>query len=90
MLFDWLVVGQIVPSNPASAVRGPKHVVKTSKTPVLEAEEWRKLLDSIPATAPKYYGDDELRMHVALEEIANAGGSFLVAVRSTRRGAYAR
>ena len=36
MLFDWLVVGQIVPANPASAVRGPKHVVKTGKTPVLE------------------------------------------------------
>jgi len=31
--------------------------------------------------APKYYGDDEVRMHVALEEIANSGGSFLVAVR---------
>jgi integrase len=36
-------------SNPASAVRGPKHVVKTGKTPVLEASEWRTLLDSIPA-----------------------------------------
>ncbi|MGH7048508.1 MAG: hypothetical protein ACREE2_19195 [Stellaceae bacterium] len=30
---------------------------------------------------PRYYGDDELRMHAALEEIANSGGSFLVAVR---------
>jgi hypothetical protein len=30
--------------NPAAAVRGPKHVVKTGKTPVLEAAEWRKLL----------------------------------------------
>jgi site-specific recombinase XerD len=49
MLFDWLVVGQVVPANPASAVRGPKHVVKTGTTPVLEGEEWRKLLDSIPA-----------------------------------------
>jgi site-specific recombinase XerD len=48
MLFDWLVVGQVMPANPASAVRGPKHVVKTGKTPVLEGEEWRKLLDSIP------------------------------------------
>jgi site-specific recombinase XerD len=27
MMFDWLVVGQIVPANPASAVRGPKHIV---------------------------------------------------------------
>jgi site-specific recombinase XerC len=32
MLFDWLVVGQVVPVNPASAVRRPKHVVKKGKT----------------------------------------------------------
>src|SRR5215472_17607836 len=51
MLFDWLVVGQVMPANPASAVRGPKHVVKTGKTPVLEGEEWRKLLGSIPAAS---------------------------------------
>jgi site-specific recombinase XerD len=48
MLFDWLITGQVAPSNPASAVRGPKHVVKTGKTPVLEGGEWRKLLESIP------------------------------------------
>jgi site-specific recombinase XerD len=48
MLFDWLITGQVMPTNPASAVRGPKHVVKTGKTPVLDAKEWRKLLDSIP------------------------------------------
>ena len=48
MLFDWLVMGQAVPTNPASAVRGPKHVVKLGITPVLEAAEWRRLLDSIP------------------------------------------
>jgi site-specific recombinase XerD len=48
MLFDWLIIGQVVPFNPAAAVRGPKHVVKTGKTPVLEPAEWRKLLDSIP------------------------------------------
>ena len=47
MLFDYLVVGQIVPFNPAAAVRGPKHVVKKGKTPVLTAEETRQLLDSI-------------------------------------------
>ena len=28
MLFDWLVVGQVLPFNPASSVRGPKHVVR--------------------------------------------------------------
>jgi len=48
MLFDWLITGQVVPHNPASAVRGPKHVVKTGTTPVLEAGEWRKLIDAIP------------------------------------------
>src|SRR3954447_14787970 len=48
MMFDWLVTGQIVPHNPASAVRGPKYVVKVGKTPVLEADSWRKLLNSIP------------------------------------------
>jgi site-specific recombinase XerD len=48
MLFDWLITGQIVPVNPAAALRGPKHVVKTGKTAVLDAKEWRKLIDSIP------------------------------------------
>lgn len=47
MLFDWLVTGQIVPVNPASSVRGPKHVVKRGKTPVLKADQARTLLDSI-------------------------------------------
>jgi nicotinic acid mononucleotide adenylyltransferase len=36
--------------------------------------------------APKYYGDDEDRMHMALEEIADSGASFLVAVRIDTAG----
>jgi len=47
MLFDWLVVGQIVPTNPAASVRGPKYVTKKGKTPVLTAAEARQLIDSI-------------------------------------------
>src|SRR5262249_24710968 len=47
ILFDWLVIGQVVPVNPAASVRGPKHVVKRGKTPVLNAAEARQLLDSI-------------------------------------------
>jgi site-specific recombinase XerC len=47
MLFDWLVVGQVLATNPAHAVRGPTHVVKRGKTPVLTAEQARQLLDSI-------------------------------------------
>ena len=50
MLFDWLVVGQVLPFNPASSVRGPRHVVKTGKTPVLSAKETRALLDGIDVT----------------------------------------
>ncbi|MGH9396897.1 MAG: site-specific integrase [Terriglobia bacterium] len=47
MLFDWLVVSQIIPMNPAAAVRGPKYVTKRGKTPVLSPDQARKLLDSI-------------------------------------------
>lgn len=48
MLFDYLVTGGVLPMNPASSVRGPKHVVKRGKTPVLKADEARALFDSIP------------------------------------------
>lgn len=60
MLFDWLVTGQIVPHNPAASVRGPKHVVKKGKTPVLSAEDARKLLDSIPVRREHGHGDADV------------------------------
>jgi integrase/recombinase XerD len=47
MLFDYLVVGQVLPTNPAASVRGPKHVVVRGKTPVLSPEQARQLIDSI-------------------------------------------
>jgi site-specific recombinase XerD len=47
MLFDWLVVGQVMPTNPATSVRGPKYVVTKGKTPVLDAEQARELLASV-------------------------------------------
>ena len=50
MLFDWLVIGQVIPMNPAASVRGPSHVVKKGKTVVLSAEQARELLDSIDTT----------------------------------------
>ncbi len=52
MLFDWLIVGQVVEHNPAQAVRGPKYVVKKGKTPVLSEDEARALLKSIDGTDP--------------------------------------
>ena len=51
-LFDWLVIGQIVPVNPAASVRGPSHSVGRGKTPVLDPQEARTLLDSIDVTTP--------------------------------------
>ena len=47
MLGDWLVVSQVLPVNPAAAVRGPKHVVTKGATPVLSPAEARRLLEAI-------------------------------------------
>jgi site-specific recombinase XerC len=47
MCFDWLTSGGVMDFNPASSVRGPKHVVKQGKTPVLTADEAKQLLASI-------------------------------------------
>ncbi len=47
MLFDWLVTGQILPSNPAHAVRGPRHSVQKGATAVISSAEARELLDSM-------------------------------------------
>ena len=51
-LFDWLVIGQVVPHNPAASVRGPSHTTRKGKTPVLDATEARQLLDSIDVSTP--------------------------------------
>ena len=48
MLFDWLVVGQVVSSNPASVVRGPSHIVNRGRTPILSPEEAHQLFESFP------------------------------------------
>ena len=48
MLYDFLVIRQLVPVNPTASVRGPKYVVKRGKTPVWSREDAKKLLESIP------------------------------------------
>jgi site-specific recombinase XerD len=50
MMFDWLATGGVLPFNPATAVRGPKHVVRRGKTPVLAPEQARALLGAIDTT----------------------------------------
>jgi len=60
MLCDWLVLGQVLPWNPASVVRGPKHSVKKGKTAVLSSEEARDLLDSIETSSLAWLRDRAL------------------------------
>lgn len=47
MLFDWLVIGHVMDTNPAHSVRAPKYSIKKGKTSVLSIDEARELLDSI-------------------------------------------
>lgn len=47
MLFDWLVIGHVIPANPALSVRGPKYILRRGKTPVLTKDETRMLLENI-------------------------------------------
>jgi hypothetical protein len=72
-------LSQFAWKSPVELTRAPTFLEKSrlfpSTTFVIGADTAERLV------APKYYGDDELRMHVALEEIANFGSSFLVAVR---------
>lgn len=60
MLFDYLVIGQIIPMNPAAGVRGPKHVYHEGKTPILTAEDARQLFHSINGTRLIDYRDRAL------------------------------
>lgn len=47
MLFDWLVVRQVMATNPAHSVRSPRQTIGKGKTPVLDPSEARQLLSSI-------------------------------------------
>ncbi len=60
MLFDWLVTGHILHTNPAHAVRGPAHSQKVGKTPVLMPEQVRELIDSIELKNAVAYRDRAL------------------------------
>ncbi len=77
-------LAQFAWKSPVELTRAPTFLEKSRLFPrttfVIGADTAERLV------APKYYGDDEARMHVALEEIANSGGSFLVAVRIDAAG----
>jgi len=48
-LFDWLVTGQVIPSNPTHPVRALRHSVSKRATVVISSVEARELLDSMDA-----------------------------------------
>ena len=72
-------LAQFAWKSPVELTRAPTFVEKARLFPsaafVIGADTAERLV------APKYYGDDEGRMHGALEEIGSSGASFLVAVR---------
>jgi integrase len=51
-LFDWLVMGQVVPLNSAASVRGRSHSLRRGQTPVLDPIGARQRLDAIDVTTP--------------------------------------
>ena len=77
-------VGQFAWKAPVELTRAPTFLEKSRLFPrttfVVGADTAERLFGA------KYYGDDEDRMHLALEEIANSGASFLVAVRIDAAG----
>jgi integrase/recombinase XerD len=44
---DWLTERGVLRVNPAAAVRGPRHAVQEGKTPVLERDQARRLLEAL-------------------------------------------
>ena len=77
-------VAQFAWKSPVELTRAPTFLEKSRLFPkttfVIGADTAERLVD------PRDDGDDEDRMHRALEEIANAGASFLVAVRLDATG----
>ena len=77
-------LAQFAWKSPVELTRAPTFLEKSRLFPkttfVIGADTAERLF------APRYYGDDEDRMQVALEEIAGSGVSFLVAVRSDADG----
>jgi Cytidylyltransferase-like len=77
-------LAQFAWKSPVELTRAPTFVEKSRLFPgttfVIGADTAHRLV------APKYYGDDAVRMLAALEEIGHSGGSFLVAVRIDAAG----
>jgi integrase/recombinase XerD len=90
MLVDYLVVGQVLPHNPADAVRGPRLVVRAGETPVLQEEEPGSLLAAIDGLNLVDLRDRTL-LSVLLYSFSRIGATVALRVRDyehQRRRAY--
>jgi site-specific recombinase XerD len=83
-LFDWLVTGQVVPANPAASVRGPQHIVKGGKTPVLDPAEARAVLDGIDTATPAGLRDRAL-IALMVYSFARVGAALAMKVEDVNR-----
>jgi site-specific recombinase XerC len=61
-LFDWVITGQIVPTNPAGAVRGPQA---------------RRQVGAAPGPHPRKAGDVDLRKQLRARDGLSAGGDWI-------------
>ncbi len=68
VLCDWLTIHQVLPVNPASVVRGSKHLVTKGATPVLTPTERRSRLDGIDAGS--LVGRDRALLSITVYKIA--------------------
>jgi len=80
-LIGWLVIGQVVPHNPAASVRGPSHTTRQDKTPVLDPTEARQLLDSIDVSTPISFRDRAL-IGLMVFSFARAGAALAMRVEN--------
>jgi integrase len=60
MVFDWLVVGQVLGINPAAVMPGPKYMARRGKVPLLTGAEALQLVGSIDTGAVVGLGDRAL------------------------------
>jgi site-specific recombinase XerD len=86
-LFDWLVTGQVIPTNPAASVRGPSHSARQGKTPVLAPTEARALLDSIDVSTPIGLRDRAL-IGLMVFSFARVGAALAMRVEDVYRQQY--
>jgi site-specific recombinase XerD len=75
MLFNWLVTGQVIPSNPAHAVRGRRHSVQKGATAVISSAEARELLDSMKVSTVVGLRDRALAARGGTRRIQAATGT---------------